>query len=99
MGAIHCLENLSVDDAEERVEWFCTSVLDPEDILALANANFLKCDVCGDSYRMSGVDDELLRKYCVSREGGWTFTSASGNDIRICEKCLTTNRVVELFTS
>ena len=94
------LELLDVSWPEERVKWINVASFEPKDILALANVDFTmrKCDICSDSYHVS-YGDEFIQEYGVSREGGWSYQSASGNDVRVCNHCSVTNRSVGLFVS
>jgi len=101
-NAIGYLENLDVENAKERIEWFNISILGPDDLVILANVPFevIKCDVCGDNYHLADVDDEFQSTHAVSPRGGETYRSYSRkNRIRICNDCLAFNRIVGLFVS
>ena len=97
--AVRCLNFLDATWPRERVKWFNIAAVDPDDILAMANADFdmRKCDVCEELYHIAGVDSDFQAKYGVTPRGGDTYDSASGKDIYICDHCSVTNKVVGLF--
>jgi len=98
-NAVYFLEQLDVNDASERVDWFSISYFSPEDILAMANAHFelFDCQVCGNEFFMSGESGLFLEEYCLSARSGAITFSRSNNEIFICNKCIDDNPVVRLF--